>query len=49
MNLCKYCIDAIRSSGEPVYVGSEFTDYEPDEEPVCKWCEEPAIVYDCRF
>jgi hypothetical protein len=49
MLLCKQCIAAICSRGETIYVGSEFTDYEPDEEPVCEWCEEPAIVYDCRF
>ena len=30
--LCQHCIDAIKSRGEIVYVGSEFSDYEPDEE-----------------
>lgn len=47
MLLCRYCIDAIKSRGEIVYVGSEYTDYEPDEEVKCEWCEEEDTVYDC--
>ena len=47
MILCKRCIDAIKSRGDIIYVGREYTDYEPDEEPKCEWCEEPDTVYDC--
>lgn len=47
MLLCRYCIDAIKSRGETVYVGSEYTDHEPDEEVKCEWCEEEDMVYDC--
>ena len=47
--LCQHCIDAIKSRGEIVYVGSEFSDYEPDEEVKCEWCDEPDIVYECMM
>lgn len=47
MLLCRRCIEAIKSRGEIVYVGSEYTDSEPDEEVKCEWCEEVDTVYDC--
>ena len=45
--LCKNCIEAIRSRGEKVWVGSEIET--EDEELVCEWCEYEDILYDCRF
>ena len=47
MLLCEQCINAIKSRGEIVYVGSEYTDFEPDEEVKCEWCDEVDTVYDC--
>lgn len=47
MLLCRRCIEAIKSRSEIVYVGSEYTDFEPDEEVKCEWCEEVDTVYSC--
>ena len=48
--LCEHCIGPIRSRGEKVFVGEEFADYEPDEEPTCEWCDESGkAVYICHF
>lgn len=49
--LCRYCIDAIRSRGEEVYVGNTiFFDLEPEEMWHCEWCEEESDdLYKCHF
>ena len=47
MLLCKQCIEAFKSRGVIVFVGNEYTDYEPDEVVKCEWCEEEDTVYDC--
>ena len=47
--LCDHCIEAIRSRGEKLFVGGEFTDHEIDEEAKCEWCEEEDTVYEVIF
>ena len=46
--MCRNCIDAIRSRGEKIYVGSE-VDYDEylDEHgtaPTCDWCEDEDVA-----
>ena len=47
--LCKNCIDAIRSRGESVFVGSESESEDLDGTCTCEFCEEADITYDCIF
>ena len=54
--LCEYCIEAIRSRGEPVFVGSEVGSFdsetylEDDVPTKCEWCEEEGdVLYECIF
>ena len=49
--LCQHCIEAIRSHGEPVYVGDFAMDVEESEETntPCEWCGEFDELYDCKF
>lgn len=49
--LCQHCIEAIRSHGEPVYVGDFAMDVEESEETntPCEWCGEYDELYDCKF
>lgn len=59
IRLCSYCIEAIRSRGEKVYVGEKIeremdidTDghWLVDDELTCEWCEEENDeLYDCHF
>ena len=49
--LCQYCIDAIKSRGERVFVGGSMY-FELDDVGKCEWCEEEFEadeLYDCRF
>lgn len=47
--LCWHCIQAIRSRGEPLFVGEEV--YEDEDDPTtytCEWCEDEFVtVYEC--
>lgn len=50
--LCRNCIDAIKSRGEPVYVGEAYCDDEDENgNPLkCEWCEENDVeLFDCMF
>lgn len=47
MELCQYCIEAIRSRHEPVYVGEKV--YSVDDEQKCEWCDEVDDLYECSF
>ena len=49
--LCKYCIDAIKSRAEKVFVGEQLSYFEDDETPVkCEWCEEYyGEMYECLW
>ena len=47
--LCKNCIDAIKTRGEPIYVGPLVSDMDDEENLVCEWCAEPDTLYDCIF
>lgn len=41
MLVCEYCLEAIRSHGEPVPVlDTLFVDETDPEESRCEWCEE---------
>ena len=49
--LCQNCIDAIRSRGEPIYVGplvfsADDIEY-GEEEQKCSWCDEIDDLYEC--
>lgn len=49
--LCRNCIDAIKSRGEPVFVGplvfsADDVEYGEDEER-CSWCGEVDDLYEC--
>ena len=48
--LCRHCISAIRSRGEPLYVGSMVMDAEESEETgtPCEWCGEYDDLYECK-
>lgn len=51
--LCPRCIDAIKSRGEPVFVGPLiFTDYDDNSTHICEWCEETGWIdklHECVF
>lgn len=48
--LCEHCIGAIRSRGEKVFVGEEYSDFELEEDSKCEWCEEnKTTLYECHF
>lgn len=51
IKLCPNCIAAIRSHGEPVFVGeSTYFDDDYDEDAFCEWCEESGTeLYTCHF
>ena len=36
--LCEHCIGAIRSRGEKVFVGEEYSDFELEEDSKCECC-----------
>lgn len=49
--LCRNCIDAIKSRGEPIFVGplvfsADDVEYGEDEER-CSWCGEVDDLYEC--
>lgn len=49
--LCQNCIDAIKSRGEPIYVGTKIFSVDDieygEEEKKCQWCEEVDDLYEC--
>lgn len=49
--LCQNCIDAIKSRGEPIYVGTKIFSADDieygEEEKKCQWCEEVDDLYEC--
>ena len=46
--LCKYCIQAIRSRGERLFVGAEVEFDEDDPKTyTCQWCGEEDTIYEC--
>ena len=50
--LCDRCIEAIKSRGEPVFVGRHIWQDDVDDGEItkCEWCEEEDIdVYECMF
>lgn len=59
IRLCRTCIDAIKSHGENVWVGSMIEREEDLDERghwsvvdglTCEWCEEEDVeLYDCHF
>lgn len=50
--LCENCIDAIKSRGEPIWVGPQVFDVSDIEygepEQKCSWCGEVNDLYDCK-
>ena len=45
IRLCGYCIMALRSRGEMIYVGEE-----SETETECEWCnEDDDVTYECIF
>jgi len=49
--LCNYCIESIRSHGEPVYKGELKYDYEESvlENVKCEHCNEHDDLYECKL
>ena len=49
MLLCEYCIEELRSRGEPVFVGERVYSYEEAEEDEgrCELCDEYGDLYEC--
>ncbi len=49
--ICRRCIAAIRSRGEPIWVGPLEVEVDEAEEEniVCEMCEEPDDLYDCKW
>lgn len=48
--LCQYCIDAIRSRGEKLFIGDCVVDgdyAEEDGDYACEFCGEYADLYEC--
>lgn len=47
--LCEYCVEAIRSRGEKVFVGGQVLTLEEseDEDKPCEWCGEHDNLYGC--
>ena len=51
MCLCQYCIEAIESRGEPVFIGPQIFSADDieygEEEQRCDWCGEVDDLYKC--
>ena len=46
--LCRYCIQAIKSRGEKLFVGDEV--YRDDDDPktyTCEFCGEEDTIFEC--
>jgi len=44
MCMCEYCIEAIRSHGEKIYVGDQ-----AEDNGKCDWCDEEDTTYYVRM